>query len=185
MAVCSEDYAKLMRKRDKTLGPDGHPIRIDLETLRASTRAANEKENAQQQQQHTSTAQKASSGEHQQASNTSPGQIHSVDSSPVASASKAHQQSSHQAPSQPQYPSTHTPGPYSYSGMTGVTDGTSNLPPPPLSSGSVLSSNSLGQGQGVPSSASPQPWGNPPSSAGRSYAHEQSQSFLRTSHSSR
>ncbi len=34
------DYAKLMRKRDKAAGPDGKPPSIDLETLRASTRMA-------------------------------------------------------------------------------------------------------------------------------------------------
>jgi hypothetical protein len=34
------DYAKLMRKRDKAAGPDGKPPNIDLETLRASTRMA-------------------------------------------------------------------------------------------------------------------------------------------------
>jgi hypothetical protein len=31
------DYAKLMRKRDKTLGADGKPVPIDMQTLRAST----------------------------------------------------------------------------------------------------------------------------------------------------
>jgi hypothetical protein len=34
------DYAKLMRKRDKAAGPDGKPPSINLETLRASTRMA-------------------------------------------------------------------------------------------------------------------------------------------------
>jgi len=34
------DYAKLMRKRDKAAGPEGKPPNIDLETLRASTRMA-------------------------------------------------------------------------------------------------------------------------------------------------
>jgi hypothetical protein len=34
------DYAKLMRKRDKAAGPDGKAPSIDLETLRASTRMA-------------------------------------------------------------------------------------------------------------------------------------------------
>ena len=44
--MISVDYAKLMRKRDKA-GPDGRPVHIDLETLRASTRLANEKDKAQ------------------------------------------------------------------------------------------------------------------------------------------
>jgi hypothetical protein len=34
------DYAKLQRKRDKMAGPNGEAPRIDLETLRASARAA-------------------------------------------------------------------------------------------------------------------------------------------------
>ncbi|ETW83391.1 hypothetical protein HETIRDRAFT_247589, partial [Heterobasidion irregulare TC 32-1] len=36
--ACGLHYAKLMRKRDKA--SDGKPARIDLETLRASTRLA-------------------------------------------------------------------------------------------------------------------------------------------------
>lgn len=35
--ACGLHYAKLMRKRDKTLGADGKPMPIDLQTLRAST----------------------------------------------------------------------------------------------------------------------------------------------------
>ncbi|KAH8990346.1 hypothetical protein EDB92DRAFT_1866066 [Lactarius akahatsu] len=38
--ACGLHYAKLMRKRDKAAGPDGKPPNIDLETLRASTRMA-------------------------------------------------------------------------------------------------------------------------------------------------
>ncbi|KII85081.1 hypothetical protein PLICRDRAFT_701268 [Plicaturopsis crispa FD-325 SS-3] len=38
--ACGLHYAKLMRKRDKATGPDGQPPRIDMETLRASARAA-------------------------------------------------------------------------------------------------------------------------------------------------
>jgi GATA zinc finger len=44
LSLCSHlrvtDYAKLMRKRDKAAGPDGKAPNIDLETLRASTRMA-------------------------------------------------------------------------------------------------------------------------------------------------
>jgi hypothetical protein len=39
LTTCS-DYAKLQRKRDKMAGPDGEAPPIDLETLRASARAA-------------------------------------------------------------------------------------------------------------------------------------------------
>ncbi|TDL20825.1 hypothetical protein BD410DRAFT_829474 [Rickenella mellea] len=46
--ACGLHYAKLVRKRDKGLGPDGQPAHIDLEMLRASTKLANEKENAAQ-----------------------------------------------------------------------------------------------------------------------------------------
>ncbi|KAI0342646.1 hypothetical protein BDW22DRAFT_1330265 [Trametopsis cervina] len=38
--ACGLHYAKLMRKRDKTLGADGKPMPIDLQTLRASTASA-------------------------------------------------------------------------------------------------------------------------------------------------
>ncbi|KAH9972181.1 hypothetical protein BGW80DRAFT_1173682, partial [Lactifluus volemus] len=38
--ACGLHYAKLMRKRDKAAGPDGKGPNIDLETLRASTRMA-------------------------------------------------------------------------------------------------------------------------------------------------
>lgn len=38
--ACGLHYAKLQRKRDKLAGPNGEPQRIDMETLRASARAA-------------------------------------------------------------------------------------------------------------------------------------------------
>ncbi|KLO15284.1 GATA-domain-containing protein, partial [Schizopora paradoxa] len=48
--ACGLHYAKLMRKNERQRGPDGQPIRVDIEMLRNSTRAANEKEMAAQQQ---------------------------------------------------------------------------------------------------------------------------------------
>ncbi|KAJ3532902.1 hypothetical protein NM688_g7356 [Phlebia brevispora] len=40
--ACGLHYAKLMRKREKTLGADGKPVPIDLQTLRMSTLASKE-----------------------------------------------------------------------------------------------------------------------------------------------
>lgn len=57
------DYAKLMRKRDKQIATEGQAPRIDMETLRASARAAEaEKSHARAQAQGGPSTSKAPGG---------------------------------------------------------------------------------------------------------------------------
>ena len=157
-----------MRKRDKVLGPDGHPIRIDIETLRASTRAANEKENALQQQ----NAQKqASSSVQQQHHSVSTGERSSDRPNP---SQKNRTQSSQVAASQAQYSS-----PYSYVPLASGSGSTvSNAGLPPQTSSPSAPTDASQPHPDAP--ASGHSWVHHPAS--RSYAPEQSQSFMRTTH---
>ena len=162
------DYAKLIRKRDKQLGADGQPIRIDLETLRASTRAAGDKENSQQQ----ATAQKSSnevsppSHSHSHSQSHTPG-TQSVSASPTTvTMSKPSTHSSHPHPPT----SAASSGPYSYSSLpSSAGAGTGSIPPP---------QSALSSGRVEPMPAGQPIWMNQTS---RSYGGDQPP-FLRASH---
>lgn len=182
-----------MRKRDKNLGPDGRPVVIDLEMLRASTRAANEKEKEKLEQQRRANGDPASS-QHQQQQQNEPMKTQGTEpalhaSSPSLSAMKAQILQSPQM--QPQYhvQTTTTGAGYQYPAIAGAQEGagaTAGMPPP--AGANVMAGAGAGaplatQGHsehGGPGAA--QSW---VSSAARMYGHEQGQSFMRTSHSGR
>lgn len=163
------DYAKLIRKRDKTLGADGQPIRIDLETLRASTRAAGDKENSQQ----PDTVMHKSSNEHA----PPPAQSHphsqphtpgtqSVNASPnatVTSKPPVHSNNPHptNAPSS---------GPYSYAPLASSAGGGAGSIPPSQSAPPGGHVDSIPAGHSV--------WSN---QSARSYGGDHP-SYLRASH---
>lgn len=202
-AVCSlalsislsiSDYAKLVRKRDKNLGPDGRPVVIDLEMLRASTRAANEKEKEKLEQQRRANGDPASSQHQQQQQQNEPMKTQGTEpalhaSSPSLSAMKAQILQSPQM--QPQYhvQTTTTGAGYQYPAIAGAQEGagaSAGMPPPAganVMAGAVAGAPLATQGHsehGGPGAA--QSW---VTSAARMYGHEQGQSFMRTSHSGR
>ena len=127
------------------MGADGQPIRIDLETLRASTRAATDKENSQQQ---STAGQKTSGNNHPSPpgvqSHTPVPQPQSLNASPVVATSKP--SSNHPGRANPQPPpptSGSASNPYAY---------------PPLTSSSDVQSMS---GQSVWASQPPRGYGEP------------------------
>lgn len=78
------DYAKLMRKRDKQIAAEGQAPRIDMETLRASARAADLDKSHARAQTHTSSSQ------------APPVQPQSESTSPVGPSDQPHHQGSFQ-----------------------------------------------------------------------------------------
>lgn len=201
-AVCSlalsislsiSDYAKLVRKRDKNLGPDGRPVVIDLEMLRASTRAANEKEKEKLEQQRRANGDPASSHQQQQQQQSEPMKTQGTEpalhaSSPSLSAMKAQILQSPQM--QPQYhvQTTTTGAGYQYPAIAGAQEGagaTAGMPPPAAGANVMAGAGAPLAAQGHSEhggSGAAQSW---VSSAARMYGHEQGQSFMRTSHSGR
>ncbi|KAF8071798.1 hypothetical protein FPV67DRAFT_1747001 [Lyophyllum atratum] len=57
--ACGLHYAKLQRKRDKQAGPNGEAPRIDMETLRASARAADVADKSHSRSKHNSRSQQS------------------------------------------------------------------------------------------------------------------------------
>lgn len=187
------DYAKLVRKRDKNLGPDGRPVVIDLEMLRASTRAANEKEKEKLEQQRRANGDSTSGTQpqHQHQQNDlikTQGQEPALHASPSLSAMKAQILQSPQMQAQ-YHVQTTTAGAaagYQYPAIAGAQEGPgpAGLPPPAANvmAGSPLATQSHSEPAGHGGAAATPSWA---SSTARMYGHEQGQSFMRTSHSGR
>jgi len=164
------DYAKLMRKRDKTLGqgvPD--PPTIDMDTLRASARAADNVDKTQTQQLSDQPSMQ-------------------VDESTTSPANHTKQLPPQPPPSQPQSQQQHHQG--SFQLVQVMTSSGGNAPPPPPPSvpppTSVIPPPNAAQ-MPVPTP----PWaasGTPASApgSGRVYAPDQlsHQSFMRTADTS-
>ncbi len=154
------DYAKLMRKRDKT-DPTGQTPRIDLETLRASARAAESSEKARSK--HKTVVEPSSPGD-----------------------TKPNPQQHHQGSFQLMNVMAQEPTPMSSEpNRTIPPPQVSQAPPPPVQPTSstlpVPPWATPVQAQSLPSASAP------PSAHGRGYPQEhlQHQSFMRTSqHSS-
>lgn len=98
------DYAKLMRKRDKQIAAEGQAPRIDMETLRASARAADLDKSHARAQAH------ASSSAH-------PVQPPSVSTPPLGPADQPHHQGSFQVVSMGQNVSSGTHAALSHPGI--------------------------------------------------------------------
>ncbi|KAF5372778.1 hypothetical protein D9615_010134 [Tricholomella constricta] len=150
------DYAKLQRKRDKLAGPNGEAPRIDMETLRASARAADLADKSHSRSKHSSRSQQSESISPMETGKPLPQQHHQGSFQLVAMMPPDASSSADSARAVPQQPQ-----PQPHQTMQQQQPGSMAAPTPPWST-SV----------------------QPSAPAARGYAPEQlqHQSFMRTSH---